>query len=104
MSDSSFITDSPTWDAFCPSVATAPAAEAAFVLCIEDNETRPQALLLIESLRLFGGRFARSPVFAVAPRAGLGIDSATRRRLEALGATYHEAPLNSVCPEYGSAN
>src|SRR5678816_3914568 len=101
MSDSSFMTDSPTPDDSCPSPPAAPAAVAAFVLCVEDNETRPQALLLIESLRAFGGRFARSPVFAVAPRAGLGVDSATRRRLEELGATYHAAPLNSVCPEYG---
>ena len=74
------------------------------MLCIEANETREQALLLIESLRAFGGQYADSPVFAVAPRSGLGVDAATRARLEALAATYHEAPLNTVCPEYGSAN
>lgn len=74
------------------------------MLCIENNETRGQALLLIESLRQLGGRFASSPIFAVAPRQGLGVDAATRTRLEALEATYHEEPLNTVCPEYGSAN
>jgi hypothetical protein len=79
-------------------------ASAAFVLCIENNETRGQALLLIESLRQFGGRFAKSPVFAVAPRRGLGVDAATRARLEELEATYHEEVLNTACPEYGSAN
>ena len=81
-----------------------PGESAAFVICIENNETRGQALLLIESLRTFGGRFAGSTVFAVAPRPGLGIDAPTRARLEALEATYHEAALNTVCPEYASAN
>lgn len=74
------------------------------MLCIENNETRGQALLLIESLRAFGGRFARCPVFAVAPRPGLGVDAATRKRLDELEAIYHEAALNTDCPEYGSAN
>jgi hypothetical protein len=86
-------------------VAAAPsAATAAFVLCIENNEVRGQALLLIESLRRFGGRFAGSEVLAVAPRRGLGVDSSTRDRLDALEATYHEEPLNEICPEYASAN
>lgn len=74
------------------------------MLCIEDNETRGQALLLIESLRAFGGRYAGSEVLAVAPRAGLGVDRETRTRLEELEVTYHEEPLNTICPEYGSAN
>lgn len=90
-----------------PLISAAPPAaaeSAAFVLCIEDNETRDQALLLIESLRAFGGSLARSEVFAVAPRADLGVDRATRKRLEELEVTYHEEPLNTICPEYGSAN
>ena len=74
------------------------------MLCIENNETRGQALLLIESLREFGGRFAKSPILAVAPRQGLGVDPATRARLDALEVTYHEEALNTVCPLYGSAN
>lgn len=74
------------------------------MLCIESNETREQALLLIESLRTFGGRLAGSPILAVAPRAGLGIDARARARLDWLEVTYHEGPLNTVCPEYGSAN
>lgn len=77
---------------------------AAFVLCIEDNELRDQALLLIESIRAFAGRFAASEIFALAPRAMLGIDQATRARLESLDVTYHEEALNRVAPWYGSAN
>jgi hypothetical protein len=78
--------------------------DPAFVLCIENNAIRDQALLLIESIRTFCGRYSRAEILAVAPRPGLGVDNATRARLEKLGATYHEAPLNIHCTEYGSAN
>lgn len=75
-----------------------------FVLCIEDNAIRGQALLLCESIRQFAGRHCRAPILAVSPRAGLGVDRETRRTLEALDVEYVEAPLNLICPEYGSAN
>lgn len=75
-----------------------------FVLCIENNAIRAQALLLCESIRQFGGRHCCAPILAVAPRPGLGIDREARRRLDAIGVEYAEEPLNRVCPEYGSAN
>jgi hypothetical protein len=75
-----------------------------FVLCIENNAIRPQALLLCESIRRFAGRHRSAPIVAVAPRPGLGVDRATRARLSTLGVEYVEEPLNRVCPEYGSAN
>ena len=53
-----------------------------FVLCIENNAIRAQALLLCESIRQFGGRYRCAPILAVAPRAGFGIDADTRRRLD----------------------
>jgi hypothetical protein len=76
----------------------------AFVLCIENNAIRDQALLLIESIRAFAGRYSDAEILAIAPRPALGVDSATQTQLDRLGATYHEAPLNTHCPEYGSAN
>jgi hypothetical protein len=77
-----------------------------FVLCIEHNAIRGQALLLCESIRQFGGRHRSAPILAVSPRPGLGlgIDSETRKQLDAMDVEYVEAPLNRVCPEYGSAN
>jgi hypothetical protein len=78
--------------------------EPTFVLCIENNAIRAQALLLCESIRQFGGRHRRAPILAVAPRQGLGIDGTTRSRLEAMDVEYVEEPLNRLCPEYGSAN
>lgn len=81
-----------------------PSHAAAFVLCIEDNELRDQALLLIESIRAFAGRYASSEIFAVAPRAFLGVDRETRARLDALEVHYHEAAINRIAPWYGSTN
>jgi hypothetical protein len=75
-----------------------------FVLCIENNAIRDQALLLCESIRRFGGRYRRSPILAFAPRPGLGVDDATRRALAAMAVEYVAEPLNTCCPEYGSAN
>lgn len=83
---------------------TDPAATASFVLCIENNAIRDQAILLCESIRRFGGRHSRSPVLAFAPRPGLGVDAATRRALVDLDVEYVDVPLNTLCPEYGSAN
>ena len=75
-----------------------------FVLCIENNAIREQALLLCESIRQFGGSHRGAPILAVVPRPGLGIDREARRRLDAMGVEYAEEPLNHVCPQYGSAN
>jgi hypothetical protein len=75
-----------------------------FVLCIENNAIRTQALLLCESIRRFGGRHRDAPILAVSARPGLGIHGNTRDRLDAMAVEYVEEPLNRVCPEYGSGN
>jgi len=77
---------------------------ATFVLCIEDTGIREQALLLCQSIRAFGGAQAASPILAVAPRAGRGVDRKTRAALASLDVEYAEVALNDVCPEYASAN
>ena len=75
-----------------------------FVLCIEDNAIRAQALLLCASIRHFGGRHRNAPIIAVSPRTGLGVDRATRHALRAMDVEYVDEPLNLTCPTYGSAN
>jgi hypothetical protein len=84
--------------------STAEQATAGFVLCIENNAIRDQALLLCESIRRFGGKFRDSPILAFSPRPGLGVDQATVARLRELDVAYVDEPLNTRCPEYGSAN
>jgi hypothetical protein len=84
--------------------APARAATASFVLCIEQNPIREQALLLCESIRRFGGRHRDAEIVAYAPRPGLGVDADTERALADMGVTYIDAPLNVECRAYGSAN
>ncbi len=86
--------------------AAAPGAQddVTFVLCIEQNAIRAQALLLCESIRTFGGRWRTAPIVAIAPRPGLGVDADTRRRLADMDVRYVEEPINDRCREYGSAN
>jgi|RhiMethySRZTD1v2_1073278.scaffolds.fasta_scaffold516540_1 hypothetical protein len=74
-----------------------------FVLCIEDNPIREQALLLVESIRTFAGRHKDAEIIAISAR-GNGVDSATQRQLARSKVRYVDLPLNLLCPEYGSAN
>ncbi|HEY7904139.1 MAG TPA: glycosyltransferase [Casimicrobiaceae bacterium] len=80
------------------------AATASFVLCIEDNAIREQALLLCASIRAFAGRHRDAEIVAYAPRPGLGVDAATQRLLREMNVTYVDEPLNVECRAYGSAN
>jgi hypothetical protein len=78
--------------------------DLAFVACIEAGILERQALLLFESIRAFGGALAECPIYALAPRAGLGVRGAALDRLEALHVEYIDEVLNTECFEYGSAN
>jgi hypothetical protein len=80
------------------------AATASFVLCIENNAIRDQAILLCESIRQFGGHYRDSPILAFSPRAGLAVDGDTRRVLAKLGVRYVDEPINTTCLDYSSAN
>jgi hypothetical protein len=75
----------------------------AFVLCIENNAIRDQALLLIDSIRTFAGAYKDSEIIAISPR-GHGIDTATRAKLDEFGVRYVDLHLNRTCPEYAPAN
>jgi len=88
-----------------PIAAALPAeATAGFVLCIEDNAIRDQALLLCQSIRRFGGRYRSAPIMAFSPRPRLRVDAATRRCLELINVEYFDVPLNETCDDYAPAN
>lgn len=59
-------------------------ASAAFVLCVESGALETQSLWAIESLRRWGGRFAKCPVIAVTPRRGLPLKASTLRAFDHL--------------------
>jgi hypothetical protein len=61
------------------------ASRISFVVCVESGVLESMTVRAVESLRLFGGRFAESPVFAVTPRPGWRLNKWTTRRFRELG-------------------
>ncbi len=74
--------------------------DVAFVCCIEGNAIEPQALMLCESIRRFGGVYAEAQVVAVNPRPQLPISAAAERRLGELRVNYVTEPLNRTGSPY----
>ena len=79
-------------------------SEIAFLICVEANRLEPQARLLCESIRTFGGPYRQAPILAVSPRPDLALGPAARAHLEALGVTYAVEPLNETGSPYGTIN
>lgn len=78
--------------------------EIAFLICVEANRLEPQARLLCESIRTFGGRYRHAPIVAVSPRRHLALEPESRARLEALDVTYVASSLNDSGSTYGTIN
>ena len=79
-------------------------SEVAFLICVEANRLEPQARLLCESIRWFGGRYREAPIVAVSPRPHLAPGRTAREQLEALGVACVTAPLNETGSPYGTIN
>ncbi len=58
------------------------------VCCVESGPLETTTLLMIESLRRWGGRFSEVPVIAVTPRFGPALKRETRRRFDELDVRY----------------
>jgi hypothetical protein len=71
----------------------AAAKPPAFLICVEHGRLESEAILLVESLRAWGGSCADAPVYAFAPRPGFQPEAATVERLTVLGATFIDEPL-----------
>jgi hypothetical protein len=67
--------------------------DVAFLICVERGRLESEAVLLLESLRAWGGALAGAPVYAFAPRPGHEPEPATTARLAELGATVIAEPL-----------
>jgi hypothetical protein len=79
-------------------------SEIAFLICVEANRLEPQARLLCESIRRFGGRYRQAPILAVSPRPHLALGAEAQARLEMLSVTYVVEPLNGTSSPYGTIN
>ena len=84
--------------------AAAALSEIAFLICVERGRLESEALLLIESLRAWGGAWADAPVYAFAPRPGHHPEPQTIERIEGLGATFVGEPLVERFEEYPTFN
>jgi hypothetical protein len=63
------------------------------LICVEHGRLESEAVLLVESLRQWGGALADAPVYAFAPRPALHPEPATVDRLRSLGATVVDEAL-----------
>ena len=72
--------------------------------CIESGRLEPEVLLMVRTLRAFGGRFAQCPVLAIQPRAGPSIAGSTARELDRLQVTTIKRPLRHRFDWLGFAN
>ena len=70
-----------------------PTASPAFLLCVEHGRLESEAILLVESLRAWGGAHAQAPVYAFAPRPDFQPEAATVAALTELGVTFIDEPL-----------
>ena len=72
--------------------------------CIEAGPLEAQVLMLAESLRAFGGRWAKTDFIAVKPRRGPAISSNTRRDMKRLGVEFVDETLNVALDWWSNAN
>jgi hypothetical protein len=63
-------------------------ASVTVVCCVESGPLETTTLLMIESLRRWGGRFSQVPVIAVTPRFGPALKRETLKRFEELHVRY----------------
>lgn len=85
-------------------MASPGASDIAFVICVERGRFFNEALLLVESLRTWGGALAQAPVHAVCPRPDEAPDQAGVAALRELGAEYSEAALAHELGEPSNAD
>lgn len=72
--------------------------------CIESGGLELQVLLLVESLRKYGGKWADTPVYAIKPRRGPALNRKTLARLAELGVIFVDKRLNDRVPWWNHAN
>lgn len=76
----------------------------AFIICTEPGNLEKQSLLLVQSLREFGGALKSTPVYSFHPRLGFNISKQTLKSFEALEVCHQHIVLNDKYAMYGVAN
>ena len=78
--------------------------EITFVCCIEYGALEDQTLLMLRSLRRYGGALSNAPVLAVQPRRGPALRPSTVSELASLGTTLVVDPKRSSLQWFNFAN
>lgn len=78
--------------------------DLSFLICVEGNALGSQALLLCESLRRWGGAYARCAIWAVSPRSEFPVAPDVEKALLGLGVQVVALPLNTTGSPYGPIN
>jgi hypothetical protein len=76
--------------------------DCSFILSVEQGKLETQAVLLVESLRQFGGAYSNCPVYAVSPRSSRQMSAACRAKLSELGVQVIVEDLLAANESYGS--
>lgn len=76
----------------------------AIIICIEHGILEFQSVLLVMSIRKFGGQFKDVPIYAYSPREGHEIAQKTKDILRQLDVTHSDLVLNTGYPDNGFAN
>lgn len=76
----------------------------AFVFCVEPGTLESQAILLADSIRQWGGRFADAPIHAFNPRGRGPLANETVEHLSESKVIIHADRLNTEHEEYGYGN
>jgi len=77
--------------------------DCSFVLSAEKGQLEAQAILMVESLRQFGGAYANCPVYVVSPRPSRKIGPACRNALRQMHVQVIDQALIPDAEPYGSA-
>ena len=83
-----------------PATNPEPGNQTTVVCCIEQGHLEQQTLLMIETLRRWGGPIGQSRVLAVIPRRGARLAPKTTAALEKFGVEVHDASRFNVLPWY----
>ena len=74
------------------------------VTCVEAGPLETQVLMLVETLRAFGGPWAKTGFIAVKPRRGPSVSANTRRGFKRLGVEFIDERFNIELDWWNNAN
>src|SRR5262245_61681673 len=80
------------------------AVDFAFLFCVEPGSLEPKARLLVESIRRWGGRAGRAPIFAYQPRGTDALAPETHWLFERLHVEHRAGSFNRDDAENPYAN